>query len=968
MSALPRPDLPPGPHRELIDALHNLHHRAGWPSLRRLAADTGVSHTTVSKILSSPALPTWGTLELLVDAMDGDQHRFHELWLAATAPVHDAASTPRIAGRVTELAAVRRHLETDTGLLLVTGEAGIGKTRLVTTAVESTDTVVALAHCLPLSTQVPLMPWADALFRLHRVERGTWFEEALADCPAYARGSVARLLPEIGVGAAGDPDDEARQRLLNVLRTLFEALHLRRPLALLLEDLHWADASTLDVLEHLLARDLPVPVVATWRSDDDRTPPDTEAWRTRVRRLPGTIELPLEPLARDDTRDQIALIYGQEPDPGLVDRIHARSQGHPLFTDQLAASATEDSRLPSFLAELLDQRLAGTSDTALSIARVLGVATRPLEAADLKRATGLPSRELTRGLHELRDRRLLVATDGQGVVALRHPLLAEAVRSRLVPGEAAGVHRRLAAALERSTTPEPAEIAVHWQLAGDRERELPWRIGAARAAASRFAQQQQADHWLRAIELWPAQDGSFGTPPVRLNDTYCSAIDALSSAGNVEAGAAVAREALSVLGGLAPPDAARLLRVAGDSVGAVEGPEPALLLLDRAIELHAALPPSVDHAQALERRAGSLRAMGRYADAGEAVTAAADMSEALGDLRVYRGMVALQAWHEHMAGDPSAARASARKALDIELSEPDPRGDIWISVCLTDLLLTAEADPNEIAEAGSRGLRAGRDWDISAYTAALVRANVAEGWIRSGQVARAAGLIEGDPHSAGRVMLDTWPYHRIQVLVDVRRGELARAGATVTQLDALDVPQLGNRAELAISSGEADLWRSRPETALARAMPLLLEAASQDASEFLGMLLAHAARASADLTGHSGSIADRARDLRRLHATFSIDPFASTAVPGNRSATAATWAAELGRLEASDTVEMWAQATAEWNLLTRPHDAAYCRWRAAQVALREGHGTVAARLLKRAAQDAREHVPLSEAIAAAGAR
>ena len=69
MSALPRADVAPGPARSLNDALHDLHHRAGWPSLRTLARETGVSHTTVSKAFSRPALPTWGTLELLVEAM-----------------------------------------------------------------------------------------------------------------------------------------------------------------------------------------------------------------------------------------------------------------------------------------------------------------------------------------------------------------------------------------------------------------------------------------------------------------------------------------------------------------------------------------------------------------------------------------------------------------------------------------------------------------------------------------------------------------------------------------------------------------------------------------------------------------------------------------------------------------------------------------------------------------------------------
>ena len=100
MSALPRPELAPGPSRTLNDALHDLHHSAGWPSLRALARDTGVSHTTVSKTFSAPTLPTWGTLELVVEALDGDTSEFHDLWLAASTPAdRPGPRAPRIAGR-----------------------------------------------------------------------------------------------------------------------------------------------------------------------------------------------------------------------------------------------------------------------------------------------------------------------------------------------------------------------------------------------------------------------------------------------------------------------------------------------------------------------------------------------------------------------------------------------------------------------------------------------------------------------------------------------------------------------------------------------------------------------------------------------------------------------------------------------------------------------------------------------------
>ena len=194
MGALPRPDLPPGPGRDLNDALHDLHHRAGWSSLRALARETGVSHTTISHVFSAPRLPTWGVVELLVEALRGDSSRFHDLWLAASSSAVDVARpAPRLAGRRTELAAVRRHLETGTGLLLVTGEAGIGKTTLVSAAAEQDDGFVATGHCLPLSTEVPLLPIADTLQSVYDADGGRWLGRALAACPDYASTAVARL-------------------------------------------------------------------------------------------------------------------------------------------------------------------------------------------------------------------------------------------------------------------------------------------------------------------------------------------------------------------------------------------------------------------------------------------------------------------------------------------------------------------------------------------------------------------------------------------------------------------------------------------------------------------------------------------------------------------------------------------------------------------------------------------------------
>ena len=386
MSALPRPDLPAGPRRDLVEALHDLHHRAGWPSLRTLARQTGVSHTTVSKVFSTSALPTWGTVELLVAAMGGDTQQFHGLWLAASTPSDSTAPpTLRIAGRRAELAAVRRHMEIGSGLLLVTGEAGIGKTTLVTTAARTAMSFVAVGHCLPLSTEAPLMPVIDVLSALQEVDAGTWVEEALANAPAHVASSVARLLPSLGGHQTESRRDEfAHQHLLASLAHLLSSLAAARPVALLVEDLHWSDLTTLDLLEHQLSRGGGPPVVATWREENSGTTPDQQGWLDRIQRLPTTEVVGLGELSREDTFEQLRLMDGGTPDPDRAERVYARSLGHPLFTEHLARQRGQDLSVPRHLSEMLQHRFVGIGPSTTAVAATLAVADR-----------GLPSDVLT---------------------------------------------------------------------------------------------------------------------------------------------------------------------------------------------------------------------------------------------------------------------------------------------------------------------------------------------------------------------------------------------------------------------------------------------------------------------------------------------------------------------------------------------------------------------------------------------
>ena len=970
MGALPRPDLPPGSHRDLSDALHDLHHRAGWPSLRRLATDVGCSHTTVSTVFSSAKLPSWGTLELVVESMHGDTEDFHQLWLAASTPTTPDAGGPaptlRIAGRRTELTAVRRHLETGIGLLLVTGEAGIGKTRLVTSAADSADTVVATGHCLPLSIEVPLLPVADALRQLLEVDDGQWFKEALAECPPFVATSLAPVLPELVVDSdPGTSDDFARHRMFTATASILDALAATRPLALWFEDLHWADGPSLDLLEHLATRRTAVPVVGTWRTEDDTTSPETLAWFMRVQRLSHVAQLEPPLLSREETAEQLALLGGGAT-AEQVDMIHARSQGRPLFTEHLAAHLDDDRALPRLLLDLLDRRLAGLEGDSWALTRLLGLAERPLSAVQLEQASGLPPERLTSELHELRERRLLRSGPGD-TAELQHPLLAEATQRRLVPGEATHVHRRLAEVLGSDGTVSPAEVATHWQLAGDAPREVEWRVAAARDSAERYDWSQEAEHWLRVLALWPTDARTCGDPPVERATAYMAAIDALNQALQWDRAADMSAAAWTELGEVDDPTRAELLRRAADYRGEREGVQIGMALIQEALEVYRRLPPGSGLVGALNQQRILLRQLGQYEQAMVVARAAVDTAAALGDRRMHRQQLTSLAWYEGVGGDPAGAFKMLEDGRALVPAGADPLGDIQQAVNATDVLLLCGAGLDAVEAAAQPGLETARSWGIDSEAVMMLRQNLATARIRAGQVAAAAELIPIEPGQPPD--LDRWTLHLAGATIDARRGRLEDAARCIDFLWREVVPTGEVDLESLCALADIHFWRGTPDDALAGLLHDLDAVVGSAPVRTVCEALLTAARIAAELADTPRGDPGLLDVLQDLHARAGDELRPGTADPHLR-AHASTLEAELARLGHQETTEHWVRAASAWDRLARPHDAAYCRWRAAQLALREGQGTAAARLLKRAAIDAREHVPLSRAIAktAAGAR
>lgn len=962
MGALPRPDLPTGPLRELNDALHDLHHRAGWPSLRTMARDAGCSHTTVSAVFSSPRLPSWGVLELVVESLDGDVPAFHRHWLSAstaTGTEGEPPPPPTLAGRVDELTLVGRHLETGTGLLLVTGEAGIGKTALVTTAASTATTsgrcFVATGACLPLSASVPLLPVADALQACWRHDDGAWIRAA-ADSHPHLAPTLAVLLPGLATIDPHRPDDPwALHRLFTAVATTLDTLVTHRRLALLLDDLHWADSTTLDLLEHLVSRSTTVPITATWRLDDDTTSPDHRAWLARLRRDRRVRVLDLDHLTPDETTAQLTLLLGRAPDPTTAAEIHRRTLGHPLFTEQLATRPDPAGDLPVVLADLLDHRLNVLDGAPWDLAVALAVADRPVGDDDLASATGLDHREVALALRHLRRRHLV--TTGSATPALRHPLLAEAVRRRLTATERRLVHGALARALAGAPDPQAGEVAEHWRAAGDDGQELVWRIRAAEAAGARYAWLAEGDHWDRALDLWPEAVDQMGSPPVRRCEAYVRAMDALQAL-DLGRATALAERALLLTPDLPPGDAAAIWARAGDYLDGTGQSERGLALVERAVAVHETLPPSDAHVRALTRLAGVLRGLGRYGDARAAVIRAAEVAGHLDDPGLERAALVDVAWHDAQAGDLTGALDLAARAWEIAVDRPRPQDEINPSADYTDILLVAAGPVDLIERVAERGLTCARDLGIETYAVSIIRSNLAQGFLRAGLVGRAGEVV--DPVTTGAPELDQWAVHLERSAVDLRRGLLGEAASRHERVAGYALSSIAHRTEVAAYGAEIDLWSGAPGSALERLLPSLTSAARGEAAQDLGPALVLAARAVADLPATERGAEGRRLDA--LRAACAADPFSSRGAMAARNALPATWRAERARAAGTAAVAAWVEAAAAWDGLGRPHDAAYARWRGAQVALREGQATAATRLLRRATREAREHVPLSAAI------
>ena len=452
-------------------------------------------------------------------------------------------------GRAAELAEVRRLFagvrDGVPAALLVEGEAGIGKSRLVREFADEIGRTadVHAGWCLDLGTaRTPYGPLTGIL-RSIVTHMGV---ERVRESVGVGVEALGMLLPEL-VDAPTDRERTSPERLRDAIASLIEAAAERAPQVLVVEDLHWADESTLAILAFLL-RALGrgrILLLLTCRTDDVRRGDAVSRFIGEATRARLLDRLTLGRLDEGAVRELAEQITGRPLTDTALDRMQVRAEGVPFFIEEIAGCT--DGPLPDGLRDLLLARFDRLGDDARHVVQVVSGAERPLTHPLVTKLVDLPQQRLDEAMREATRSGILVVVDDD--YRFRHALLREAVHDDLLPGERARLHRAYAEALEAqcagADSADAAALAYHWQLAQDDRKALVAAADAMRHAKGQYAFASAARFGELALELWPLVADAAVAARIERLDLLLVLGSILRNAGDGERALAVANVALA---------------------------------------------------------------------------------------------------------------------------------------------------------------------------------------------------------------------------------------------------------------------------------------------------------------------------------------------------------------------------------------------------------------------------------------
>ncbi|WP_147432005.1 helix-turn-helix transcriptional regulator [Motilibacter peucedani] len=861
--------------------------------------------------------------------------------------------SPVFAGRRGELAALDAALADAAAgqprVALVSGEAGIGKSRLVeevSTRAAARGFRVLSGGCVELGEDgVAFAPVVAALRALLR--------QAGPELLGPDRGWLARLLPELGPAAdepvAGTAGDLGRGRLFEGLLALTERLAAERPLLLVVEDLHWADRSTRDLLAYLV-RMTPAGrllLVLTYRTDELRRGHRLRPWLAEVDRLRGVLRVDLGRLSRGEVGEQLAGILSAGVPPQTVDTVFDRSEGNPFFVEELSCCPDQ---VPESLRDLLLARVEALSPAAQRVVRLAAAGGRVIDHLLLAAVSDLDEDDLLEAVREAVSANVLVVDSATQAYSFRHSLVREAVHDDVLPGENGRLHRRYAEELERDpalVAPErsAAVLAHHWESAHEPGRALPSLLVAAEQAAAQYAYAEQLRLLERALEVWdrvPDPETVAGLDRLSLLELAAEAAERTDLPRSL----ALARAAVEHSPGAGDPErAALLLERRARLLRKLTRPGG----LEDLLAARDLLPPGPSRVRAcvLESLASAHMQQAQPEPSMAAAREAREIAVAVGDKALEWGARITLGVDLHLTDRMDEGIRELRSVLDEVDRDAYPEVALRAEINLSDSLNIA-GRLAEAAAVGLRGVEHARRFGLSRTHGAFCTGNAAAALLESGDAAAAVRLVDEalglGPHGVQAVCL-----HTFRGVVHVRQGETdaaARSARAARGVLARSYGGIQFHLPLALLEAETALALGSPAEALTTAENGLAVAGAGRLPALAWPLLAMTARACAALSraGHAAGDLDlvrRAHDAAdRLVARIEQEP----ATVGREPAVRATALAELAPAPATAA---WLEADRAWAATEDRESPAYVALRLAEAAAASGDAPLARSSLER---------------------
>lgn len=852
-------------------------------------------------------------------------------------------------------------------VIVIGGESGVGKTRLVeeATAGLGSGTRVLRSQCQVLGAELPYLPFAGLVRELLRSLEPDEVEPMLGSVApelAHFAPELASITPSTRrIGGGGS---RLRQlRLFEALLQLAERISDDRPTVIVLEDLHWIDPASLQLLAFLSQsiRRGRMALVVTVRTESLELGSSVLPFMAELERGSGVLRIELERLDREATRRQVAAILGDGRGADLAERMWELGDGNPLFTEELVAAAVQgkDVGTPR-LRDLIGARISSLPRDAREVLRVAAVLGRSIDLRLLTAVSSHAHEAVVEAIERGIDTEVLVRTSERDAsYRFRHELVRSVLAEQVGATEARAAHAACAEELETRTDADPSELAYHWDAAGDGQAALRWHTEAGHDSEARYAYATALRHYERVLQLLPASADGKAAEGATRRHILQRASTAAARAGLYDQAIELARSCLEIV---EDDDLAELMRSSLRWYLWEAGrPDEALDEARRAVDRPYPEGDERWRANAMAHLAGLLLVHDEIEEARGTAQAALELAQAVGAAEeevLANGIIggclllegAVDAGIERIADALEAARRIEEEDARLPADQLDDRRyPVGVVLAATQLAAAYEvADrPDEavrIAEAGY--LRAAEQGVARTYGATL-RAASARSMYRSGRWAEALDVIEaalGDGASdSGRVSLLA-----ISALIHAGRGEDAEAEEALRLAEAeADTAAAEVIHWLAVARAERSVWAGQPLEAVAfiagayeaggeaaRGAGLGL-AVGLDAS--LPQLLTRAARAGADL-----ALIERAEGAAPAASATTIDRVRSAIErTRRRPGLASSWAPDLALAEAelaraehgtgSGTVDDWRLATEAAR--GRPYPEAYARWRLATALL-----------------------------------